>query len=516
MLIATTKLPKFPEFADAFLHIIDKKGRERPLIRNSIQKKYRTLKLRARRAGYTRFLVLKYRRGGITTEEQAQSFYQTLHKGQSAFTLAHTKEDTQKIFNICRLYYEKLSPDLRPERTRSIKKELVYPRIRSDYTIGTARAKASARGSTFQKLHGSEVAFWPGAADEIDSLLAGLVLATSHGEVVLETTANGHNHFYEKWKDAKKNPESDWVPIFLPWFRDDLNVLPLILDDREEIIESLGDDEKRLIQKFQLSLEHIKWRRRMQATLPRLFLQEFPEDDETAFLLTGQTYFDKFLVAEGLRNCAAPGAMQQGYTKWGGALRLWKPPIPGREYIAGSDVASGTEGPDNDWSVTAVIDKETGEHVASLTCQWKVHIFTQKSIDLCKLYNNAFWGIESQQHGHAVINLAEFVHNYKNLYRHVEYDFKGKTRVERKKRTGWPTNVKTRPIMLDVLAKAMGEKVLVSKDVNFWSEAKVFIADIHGKYQAANGEHDDHIFAVGIAWCIRNVKKRSPGVYVED
>ena len=165
---------KYPDFADTFLWIRDKRGRIIPFIRNEIQKKcYRIIK-RKRKEGCRFFIILKYRRGGITTEEQGKNFFSALHPGKSVVTLAHEKEDTQKIFNMAKLFYEKLHPAYKPSKSRKIKRELEFPEIHSEYYIGTAGAKSFGRGSTLHRFHASEVAFWPGDDDQIDNLVAGL------------------------------------------------------------------------------------------------------------------------------------------------------------------------------------------------------------------------------------------------------------------------------------------------------------------------------------------------------
>ncbi len=503
----------YPRFCDAYLWIRDKRGRLIPFMRNSIQKKYRTLKRRAKKFGKKRFLVLKYRRGGITTEEQADSFYRSLQPGQKTVTMAHTREDAQVIFQITQLYYEKLSESIKPEKTRSIQKELVYPALGSWFRIATARASASARGSTLQKFHGSEVAFWPGRQEQIDELLASITQATSHGDVVFESTANGHNHFYKLWKDAKTNPESEWVPIFLPWFRDDRNYLPIITDwERDAIIQTLTTEEAELVKRFGLTCEQIKWRRRKQAELPRLFYQEYPEDDESAFLHTGVSYFDKFIVAAKIKNaCRKPQKVELG-----GRVQIWRLPEPGKKYVAGSDTAEGLQGDEHDKSVTCILERDTGNLCAKLTCQDKPHEFAHNSVALCTRYNHAFWGIEAAQHGHAVLSTVIHDSEYPKaqIYKHKYYDSRTKKKY---RKPGWPTTQKTRPQMLNHLAETMEGPEDDQPDwcdSEFWAECKTFNAQASGKYAASGEDHDDHIFALGIAMQMRKHRPQYGSVTV--
>lgn len=499
----------YPDFCSAFLQIVDKKGRSRPFMRNTVQRKYNSLKIQARKRGFRRFLVLKYRRGGITTEEQAHSFYRVLRNNVSAFTLAHTIDDAVTIFGIINNYYNQLPDVIKPKRSNSQKKVLELVNLASSLKVGTAKAKSTKRGATLQKVHGSEVAFWPGQQHDVDSLIASLGEACSEGEIVLETTANGYNHYYDLWKNAKKNRDSEWVGIFLPWYQDENNQLPLVGDDETRIIDTLTDEESYLVSQVGLNYSQIKWRRRKVIELPRLFAQEYPETDEGAFLVTGKAYFDKECVQAGLKQAVLPKQYPGGYELFGGMLYVWRDPRPGRTYIIGADVGSGVEG-ESDWSVAYVIDRHSGQHMATLTTQLKAHDFAQKCVDVARMYNNALLAFERQQDGHAAISQAEFSINYPNLYKHVEYDHKGKKLREAKKKTGWPTNVKTRPIMLDQLAKQMQAGTLDCLDARFWEEASVFVADTHGKWKAAHGEHDDHIFARGIAEAVKDYEPTKP------
>jgi hypothetical protein len=498
---------KYPEFADAFLYIRDKKGRLRPFIRNSIQRRYRGFKEWARKRGRSRYLVLKYRRGGITTEEQATSFHTIQTPGQKCLTLAHTQQDTEIIFEMAKTFYANLAPSLQIKKTRSEKKEIKFAHQDSRFYVGTARAKTSARGSTLQRIHGSEVAFWPGRQDEIENLIASLLEACSEGEVVFETTANGHNHYYELWKDAKTNPHSQWVPIFLPWFHDERNVLPLVGDDETEIRDTISDEESFLISQRGLSLQQVKWRRRKKGEMRRLFEQEYPEDDESAFLITGTCYFDKDVITERIKRAKPPTNQ-----RYGGRLRVWSQPKPGVEYVAGTDVAEGLVGSEHDSSVTVILERESGLHVATLTAQWKPHEFAYRSLELVKEYNNAFWGVELASSGHAVVALVDNVEGYPFLYKHMHYDEKYKDSYLK---TGWPTNIKTRPIMLDHLAKAIHEDLMYSLDERLFMECKTFIGNKHGKF-AAQGrqDHDDHVMAHAIAWQMRNHRPRVPSIMV--
>jgi hypothetical protein len=83
------------------------------------------------------------------------------------------------------------------------------------------------------------------------------------------------------------------------------------------------------------------------------------------------------------------------------ALRLYRLPQPGREYVAGADPAEGVGGDD---SALVLKDKLSGETVAVLADQLEpTEVFPSEIERLCSYFNGAAVLIERNNHGHAVI-----------------------------------------------------------------------------------------------------------------
>ena len=504
----------YENFADSLLYIRDKQGRVVPFVLNNIQRKINNKIKRNKALGIQYNIILKYRRGGITTNEQAKNLYQCISgEGQHVVTIAHETEDTEKIFGIARLMYSRLYPGYRPRRSPKQKRELEFPDLESKFYIGTAGSKSFSRGSTLQRFHASEVAFWPGSIKDIDNIIASLTEAASEGIGVLESTANGvDNWFYEKWK-AVEQGQSGWGCIFLPWFEDPTNFTPLGCNSEiEEIHDTLQQDEIEVIKIAQrdydihLTLEQIKWRRATKSRLRRLFNQEYPETPETAFLTTGVSFFDLQHVERLLKNCKSPRV-----TKWGGLLRIWEAPISGEEYVAGTDVASGINDERHDFTSTVIVKRRTGEHVATFKARMKPNDYTRKAINLLSTYNQAFWGIERNEYGHAIIADA-ITYEYPNLYKHESYEqtLSGKTKTAIH---GWPTNKSTRGILIDDFDDALTDKTFKTNDEQLLGQCKVFVMK-KGRFEASEGYFDDDIFAASIANQMRKYSKKLPEVHV--
>ena len=489
-------------YAAELLQIRPKEGgRLIPLQFNDVQKYIRQRKQEAVDAGKKRlFLILKARRFGATTGEQADTFHRiaTIPNYQ-ALTLAHEAEAARKIFRISTTFYNHLPAEFQPGRKYSSTRDLNFEELNSLHYVGTAGAHDVGRGDTLQKVHGSEVAFWPepkatSEAAEVPNLVAALLEAASHGEVVFESTPNGvGNYFYRECMQALEG-DSEFTLIFLPWFIDDTYQVPL--SDGETITYTAEEQALADQHPTRITPEKIKWRREKKTTLRDKFPQEYPEDPITCFLTSGLRFFMEEDISAALQRCDEPIE-----TREDGAIVIWHRPMRGRRYVAGADVGEGL--PKGDKSVCKIIDWETAEEVAVLRGRWRPEIFARKAAELCREYFHAFLGVEANNHGHSTLNTLEHgnpnlgVDPYPNLYRRP-------TPSGEPGHLGWYTDGKTRPILLDNLESAIRNQELKVNDQTLLAECRAFVLQNNGKYEAGPSNHDDDIFATGIAWQMRH------------
>lgn len=493
-------------YIQRFLYIRDKRGRVIPFFFNRTQVIYRRMKkieLAKRRErnrnALPHYLVLKYRQGGITTEEQGESFHLTAtQENQNIVTLAHDKASTIEIFRIANLFDRKLAPEIRPERNYDNKAEIEYQRLNSRFHIGTAGNRAFGRSMTLQRAHGSEVPLWGKTktgysmnVQEIANLIAGLCEACHYGPVVMEGTAQGaKGWFFETWDEAKKGG-NDWIPIFLPWFIEPGNVLPLERGEHLTLTAEEKDFVKMAAKNYSVTIvpEQIKWRRAKQGSLKGLFLQEHPEDDMTCFVVSGQHYFDISII-NNLKGQVKPPIE----VKEDGCLTIWVKPVKGHKYIIGGDVGEGLAS--SDYSCATVLDYKTGEQVACLHGRWKPEVFADKMAKLGYEYKTALLAPEANNHGHSTLNTLLNTIHYPRLYYHRDYDREGQV----SEKLGWQTNAKTRPIMLDGIKSAVEDGFMIVNCPIFLSECRNFQDSGEGKYE---GDYDDTVIAWAIAWQVR-------------
>lgn len=451
-----------------------------------LQKRYLAMKRLALQKGRRPwFLLLKYRRGGFTTLEQALS-YSLCADAQRAYscTLAHTKEATRRIFRIVDLFRER-DPEA-PELVDEDSKTSIEFKNGSYFFIGTAGGLGFGRGDTLQRVHGSEVSKWmenrTDRLTEVDDLVAGLLGAASNGEVVLETTPNGHEWFHQAYVAAKENA-NEFTPIFVRWFDDPMNVLTSF--DESEIVETLTDQEKSLVQRYKLTLAQVAFRRQSKKVYGRLFAQEMPEDDSTCFMSSGVCFFDVSIVTRLMET--TPGT--KGKERRGGVEHRWKEPKPSVSYVMGVDTSEGLPG--GDFAGIGVLQRDTGEQVASLHGLFSPRLLAEHVARMSRIYNNALIGVERQNHGHAVILKLKDLLGVQNGNRVIE----------------WSTDARSRPIMLDELAEAIEEGHMKIHDRLLLDECASFRKQANGKFEADPSAHDDSVMKWAIAWQMRKERK---------
>jgi len=134
--------------------------------------------------------------------------------------------------------------------------------------IGTAKSSSFGRGDDISFLHLTEVS----SIDNLDLLLAGVGEAVVRNSMVtMETTANGFNGFKTFWDEAVLG-ERGYKTFFY--------------DPSWEYDKTYLDTKKK--------------------ELGRLYEQEYPSDATSAFLTSGEMYFDMFALQDYMTGAIEP------------------------------------------------------------------------------------------------------------------------------------------------------------------------------------------------------------------
>lgn len=380
---------------------------------------------------------------------------------------------------------------------------MYFPDLDSTYYIWEIGKTGVGKAFTVDILHLSEASEYGGAVSDAPTVVGMLQDArTPQGWEIHESTPKGLELWYDIWKRGYE-PNSLYTNLFFPWWWQLEYRMPYTADE-----DTLSQEERQMIAKYNLDLYQIAWRRQMIHEKGTLFFQEYPEDEESCWLGREDCVFDVARVKEELEKTKR---ITPAIDEYNGALKIWKAPVPGGKYVAATDLGSGdTSG---SASVTTIMEWEEVEVVAQLHCFWPIDIFMQRSAALCRIYNNAFWGIERAGIGHAGVQAALRDLDYGNLYRHKDYDGKFE-------KVGWVTSGKSRPRMITQLQTAIREGWLKHPDPEFWRECLSFVRatkrpDDMG--EAAAGAQDDRVMSTAIALQLRyHFSGETPRVVIED
>jgi len=451
-----------------WLRIRAKDGRNRLLNLNRAQQKY------SQRCS-KRNIVLKARQVGMTTYIAARLFVQTITRpGTLTVQVAHSQESAETIFNIVKRFWENLPEAMKGAvvRSRSNVRQMVFPRLDSEYRVETADDNAG-RGMTIQNLHCSEVSRWPrGGLETLASLRAAVV---PDGEIVLESTPNGASGpFYAEWQRAK---ETGYTQHFFPWWYE---------SSFREIVNKedgpLAAEEKELVERYGLDEGQIAWRRKQWKILRDLAGQEYAEDPSSCFLLSGECVFEMAAIE---RAMALAGHETQ--VEDNGKLTIWFPPQRGRGYIVGVDTAGG--GSNGDYACAQVIERTMGMQCAELHGHFPPYELARRVADLGRRYEGALVAVERNNHGYGVLAHLEHL-EFKNLY-------------QKDGQLGWLTSAVSRPAMIENMAAVLMVEPELFQSPRLLQECRTFVRHADGTAAAADCAHDDCVMAMAIALAVR-------------
>jgi hypothetical protein len=278
----------FPFYARNCLRVRSKSGETKAFELNKAQQFiHACIERQKTETGKVRVIVLKGRQQGVSTYAEGRLYWKTTHRsGVRAFILTHEADSTSALFEMVERYHE-LAPDfVKPMTGASNAKELIFSKLDSGYKVGTAGNKSVGRGTTIQYFHGSEVAYWPNAAEHAKGILQA-VPDEDDTEIILESTANGiGNYFYQQWQRAEAG-EGPFQAIFVPWFWQ-----PEYRKSGLGVTRS--PEEEKIVELFGLDNEQLAFRRSKIAELSAdggdglfAFRQEYPMTAQEAFQVSG-------------------------------------------------------------------------------------------------------------------------------------------------------------------------------------------------------------------------------------
>lgn len=443
----------------------------------------------------SRDLILKARQLGFSTLIKMDDLDTALTVSDiSCVTVANTIPNAREIFSKIRYALQKLPQglkDLLVQETDNLSK------AEFSHTLSSILVTTSARSATTQRLHISEFSHMlPYKKEEV--LTGSLQAVPLDGYAVVETTAKGRDEFYQLWVEAIEG-KNEWTPHFYNWTWDNTYTMdpPVTAEwkDQYQDMAKMYGLIPNIQEQYQLTDGQFYWYFNKALSLKEFVKQEYPTTWREAFLTSAKNVFNLVALAE-IKTKKPIEILENG------ELFIWKDPEPGHEYAIGVDTSEGDI--NSDFGCAGVLDVDTGEQVAELHGRFKDYVFASKLAELGMLYNMAMIGVERNNHGHSVLNSLIHAEEYPNLYIHED------------EKAGWPTNAKTKPMMIDGkggLAEAIQDKLMGVNSEGFVNECYNFEYKNKSTKQgmgAADKTFDDRVMCWAIAWIIRPYVYRIP------
>lgn len=459
-------------------------------------------------------LILKARQEGVSTFTESLILARTvLEDLVHSLIIAHESKPTEEIWQMAELMIDQ-SPLKAIKHKRGTRLSLG----RSYLDVVTAGSPEASRASNLTCTHASEVGFWP------DPRAATALMQTMPVNVdtfnIWESTANGKigrgAMFYEEWKRAVAG-DSDFLPVFLPWFKLAKYTLPhLSIDDYDK-------EELALKKSFGLTDGQLAWRRWCIKAKCRgdlnLFHQEFPATPDEAFVASGLPFFtsaelmphEETIWAGTKYRVNVEGKLTEDGT---GPITLFRYPQVGHQYVIGADSAMGILDAKHSRSAAEVVDMATLEQVAEYDASVDPHIFAKQLVGLARAYNEAILAPEVQSSGggggrEVLVYIQQ--EKYYNLHRWKQVE-RTQSKVQKSFLLGWETNSRSRPRMLSRIREAIKEQSAPIHSRKLLQQLSDLGESDAGRIQALAG-HDDLVFAWGIALMSRseNYTSKIPG-----
>lgn len=502
------------QYIEKYIKIRDKSGKIINLQFNEPQQRlYDIIKEQKLKNKPVRIVILKARQLGFSTIAESILFKETTTKfNVNTGIITHQDEATKNLFNMSKLMYECLPQEMKPAKKASNAQELIFDNdkgtgLKSKIRCMTAGSQGVGRSYTYDNLHVSELAFWPGNKKTTMTGLLQAVPNLPSTIIIIESTANGFEYFKEMWDGAVAG-ENDFIPLFVGW--NELKDYQMPYTGFE-----LTSEEIQLQRDYNLSLEQLTWRRwciRNNCSNDiEQFKQEYPITPEEAFISTGACYFNKEIIIGRINKIKNIKPLRKGYFSYSingnkisdiefidddkGYIDIYEEPKDGHPYVLGGDTA----GDGSDYFTGLVIDNSNSKQIAKLRHN-KIDEdeYSRQIYCLGTYYNNALVGLENNYSTYPTKKLKEY--DYPKMYiREVEDNI---PEVIQDK-YGFLTTKATRPIILAMLKEIFRDNISYINDLDVLYEGLVFIKNEKGRAEAEQGKHDDLIMGLAITYYIR-------------
>ena len=492
-----------------------------------------------------RIVSLKPRQRGNSTISAA-ILYQKLHKDSvNGLIMGGEYEQTRNLWKMCKTYANNDRFEWGSGKRPRITEERGHWPNGSELSQETAKDPDAGRSGTYQVVIFTEVGRWKGAKVPPNEILQGVtscVPEESGTLIIQESTAQGFNHFKDTWDDAVELEDmqrgargNGYIRVFAGWHEFEECWVELSDAEKARVMSSLDQRERDGIAKFGWEPEQIEWRRRKIRSDEckgdeNFFDQEYPESPEVAFLSSGRPRFDRGMLDRiavmGRKDVPMEGMLEE--TKEGsnryvwvpsavgaGVFTMWERPKEGLRYLLSLDTMTGAsqvggkdpdahsplvlragywDGKLNRWERPAVVARVKAKPL----CRWDIDVLEEHVWRLSQYYGNCMI-VPEMNMDRGVVELLKKRENF-NLYQREVFNLEQQRTT---KAYGWQTNVKTREMVIENLARAVRRFYDDFEGVDIRcphiiEQMRYFVYNDKGKSEAMSGQHDDDVLSLAI------------------
>lgn len=331
------------------------------------------------------FLCLKSRQLGITTVSLViDVFWCAMYPGTRAALVTDTESNRDANRAIIEGYINSFPSQFFGDSFKIVKSNRSFIQFSNGSILtflvaGTKKKGVSwAEGKGYSFAHLTEVSKY-GDPDALSSFMESLAQKNPDRLFIVESTANGYNHFRSMWLEAQRDSATQ-RPFFIGWWASNVNFIdqadkrfheynfPVTSDERERI---------RLVREnygHVITPEQLAWIRWKEAgdNSGGILQQNQPWIEQDAFLQTGYSFFQTRKINQDIQKIDVVNQdatvrdersdfMYDGYRYELGndfwaiklerildaadrhmlELRVWEEPKPGAQYVIGCDPAYG-------------------------------------------------------------------------------------------------------------------------------------------------------------------------------
>lgn len=501
------KLRDYEFYSRKFLRIKTKGNGMKPLILRKYQKKF--VRFAEEIKGPKRIISVKPRQAGFSTLVSSYFFHKMVtRKDYAGLAMADKSDRSLAIQKLYATFLQEIPAELRPMIETNNTEKIWFdnpvfqarsknPGLRSGVKIETALDPNAGRSETRKFAHMSENAFYR-YYNEIDEGVQNSIPLLNDTCIIKESTANGRagigRPFFLLYQAAKRG-ESIYQPFFVAWYEvDDYAIEP-----ESDFI--LSPYEKEVMKQYPgITEANLNWRRfKLQEYLAdddeafltpeERFKQDFPLNDDEAFLHSGQPVFPNEIINPIINKLEAhkPNDLKERLgiedylikANWK-ELRIFTPPRQGKKYIIGIDISEGLANGD---STSMCIIDESMNQVARWHGKIDPDLAGHLAISLGNLYNTALLVPEANNMGHTTVTTIRN-EGYINLYKEMIEDQVTKQRLTR---YGWKTTKKSKNLMISEAIRSIRDKEATIMDLGLLYEMSTVtrkddgIPEVNGK-----------------------------------